>query len=72
MRTGIFQPLNFFMVAFPPIIGLYRLAPVTVFIARRSMHEIVAFAVGLTAALILLIALLLCKPTNNTLPGGSS
>jgi len=71
MRSGIFRALNCVMVAFPPIIGLYRLTPVTVFIARRSMHEIVAFAVGLTAALIALIALFVSKPTNNALPGGS-
>jgi hypothetical protein len=72
MRTGIFRALNFFMVAFPPVIGLCYLTPVTVFIARRSMHEIVAFTVALTAALILLIALLLSKPTTQTFSGGSS
>jgi hypothetical protein len=54
------------MVVFPPIIGLYHLTPVVVFIGRRSIHEIVALTVGFAAALIPLIALLLSKSTTPT------
>jgi len=66
MRTVTFRALNFFMVVFPPIIGLYHLTPVVVFIARRSIHEIAVLAVGFAAALIPLIALLLSKSTTPT------
>ena len=69
MKPPVFQTHNALIFILPPLIRIFRLAPLTRFIAHLSPNELLAVTVALAAALILFFARFLCKPTNN-FPGG--
>lgn len=69
MKPPVFQTHNALIFILPPLIRIFRLAPLTRFIAHLSPNELLAVTVALAAALTLFLAALLRKPTDN-LPGG--